>query len=188
MAKPNIVSIAVARRQSVDWLLGGIAVAGVAAVAVALVSQHVFGMEPCPWCVLQRLILLVLALVCLVALPWRGRTARVLAAGLGAALALAGMAAALWQHFVAARSDSCTVSLADRIVSGLRLDTLWPDVFFASAGCADATSNLLGVPFPFWSFGLFALMGAACALAIRQTLARQRAHPAAAFANRGPIQ
>lgn len=82
------------------------------------------------------------------------------------------MAAALWQHFVAARSDSCAVSLADRIVYGLHLDTLWPDVFFAGAGCANATANLLGVPFPLWSFGLFGLMGAACALAVRRTLAR----------------
>ena len=145
--------------------------AGVAAVTVALVSQHLFGMEPCPWCVLQRVIFLSMSLVCVVALPWRVRAVSLLAAGLGVLLALAGMAAALWQHFVAARSDSCAVSLADRIVSGLHLDTLWPDVFFAGAGCADATASLLGVPFPLWSLGLFALMGAACALAIRRTLA-----------------
>ncbi len=172
MASQNVAPMAAKRERDVLRLLGGVALAGIAAVAVALVSQHVFGMEPCPWCVFQRLILLIIALVCLVALPWRGRAARVVAAGLGSVLALVGMAAALWQHFVAARSDSCAVSLADRIVSGLHLDTLWPDVFFAGAGCADATANLLGVPFPFWSFGLFALIGAACALAIRRTLAR----------------
>ena len=32
------------------------AIAAFAAVAAALVSQHAFGMEPCPWCVLQRLV------------------------------------------------------------------------------------------------------------------------------------
>jgi hypothetical protein len=35
---------------------GAIALVALAAVGAALVSQHRFGMEPCPWCVLQRLI------------------------------------------------------------------------------------------------------------------------------------
>jgi protein dithiol:quinone oxidoreductase len=172
MASTNIASTAAERPRAVGPILGGVALTGVAAVAVALISQHVFGMEPCPWCVLQRVIFLSMSLLCVLALPWRVRAVSVLAAGLGVLLALAGMAAALWQHFVAARSDSCAVSLADRIVSGLHLDTLWPDAFFAGAGCADATASLLGVPFPLWSLGLFALMGAACALTIRRALAR----------------
>ena len=37
-------------------------------------------------------------------------------------LALSGIAAALWQHFVAAKSASCNLTLADKIISGLRLD------------------------------------------------------------------
>ena len=39
-------------------LVAGVALAGVGA---ALVSQHVFDMQPCPWCVLQRLIFVVIA-------------------------------------------------------------------------------------------------------------------------------
>jgi len=38
--------------------LAGMAVASFAAVGVALVAQHQFGVKPCPWCVLQRLIFL----------------------------------------------------------------------------------------------------------------------------------
>ena len=37
-------------------LLAAGVVVPLGAVALALVTQHVFGMQPCPWCVLQRLI------------------------------------------------------------------------------------------------------------------------------------
>ena len=40
-----------------------IALASLGAVAIALVSQHVFDMRPCAWCVFQRLIFLVIAAV-----------------------------------------------------------------------------------------------------------------------------
>jgi protein dithiol:quinone oxidoreductase len=76
-------------------------------------------------------------------------------------LAVAGMAAALWQHFVAVASDSCKLTLADRIVSGLRLDSLVPDVFQARASCADGAVKLLGVPYEFWSLALFAMLAVA---------------------------
>jgi disulfide bond formation protein DsbB len=132
------------------------ALASVAAVGVALVSQHVYGMEPCPWCVLQRALFVVIAVACLVGLALR-RTGALLVL----LLASAGMAAALWQHFVAAASDSCKLTLADRIVSGMKLDSLAPELFQARAGCADAAVKLLGVPYEFWSLAMFALLAVA---------------------------
>ena len=74
-------------------------------------------------------------------------------------LASAGAAAAAWQHFVAAKSASCNLTLADKIVSALKLDTLLPSVFSATASCADAAVNLLGVPYDFWALGTFAVLG-----------------------------
>jgi disulfide bond formation protein DsbB len=68
---------------------------------------------------------------------------------------------ALWQHFVAAASASCKLTLADRILQGLGLFELAPDVFVPTASCADAAVNMLGVPYAFWSMGLFLL----CAVA-----------------------
>ncbi|NLZ10040.1 MAG: disulfide bond formation protein B, partial [Alcaligenaceae bacterium] len=44
-------------------LLRLIALASLGAVVIALVSQHVFDMRPCAWCVFQRLIFLVIAVV-----------------------------------------------------------------------------------------------------------------------------
>jgi len=139
------------------WL-AGIAVLCVGAVAAALVSQHVFNMQPCPWCVLQRLIFLAIAAACVIGLLWRSTLGRRVGASLGTLLALCGIAAALWQHFKAAASASCNLTFADMVVSQwLGLDSLLPDVFSPRASCADAEVSLLGVPYDFWSLALFAI-------------------------------
>ncbi len=140
-------------------LLLGTVLIGLGSVAVALWTQHVLGMQPCPWCVLQRLILTVIALVALLGLAWRAATGTVTTALLILGLSLSGVAAALWQHFVAAASDSCKLTLAERIISGLGLDGSLPEVFQPRASCADAAVKLLGVPYEFWSLALFVLIG-----------------------------
>jgi disulfide bond formation protein DsbB len=145
--------------EAADRWLVGIALACLAAVGAALVSQHVFDMQPCPWCVLQRVIFLAVAIACVIGLLWRSRLGRRVGAALGLVLALCGIAAALWQHFKAAASASCNLTLADKIVSRwLQLDQVLPDVFEARASCADAAVSLLGVPYDFWSLALFALI------------------------------
>jgi disulfide bond formation protein DsbB len=71
------------------------------------------------------------------------------------------VAAALWLHFVAASSASCDLTLADRIIGDLGLDARFPDVFMATASCADAKVDLLGLPYEVWALALFVLIGAA---------------------------
>jgi protein dithiol:quinone oxidoreductase len=144
------------------YSLIGTALVCVAALALALVSQHRFGMQPCSWCVLQRVLFLSITLSCVLGLGlgWLWRKGLQLGAGLGFLLALCGVAAALWQHFKAAGSVSCNLTLADKIVSRwLQLDAALPQVFEARASCSDATMNLLGVPYDFWSMALFVLTG-----------------------------
>ena len=138
------------------------------AVVAALVSQHGFDMQPCPWCVLQRLIFAALALVAVLGLLWTSRLGRRVAASIGVVFAALGAAAALWQHVVAAKSASCNLTLADRIVSGLQLDALLPQVFAATASCADAAVQLFGVPYEYWSLGLFGALGIALVTALTQ--------------------
>ena len=142
-------------------LPAAVALVSLAAVGAALVSQHVFGMLPCPWCVLQRAVFVAIALACALAMLWRGSAGRVVSSMLVLLLALGGVAAALWQHFVAAASNSCNLTLADRIVAGLGLDALLPAVFQATASCADAAVDLVGVPYEFWSLALFIAVEAA---------------------------
>lgn len=154
-------------------LLAGTALACLGAVAAALVSQHVFDMQPCPWCVLQRVIFLAIALACGIGLLWRSRSGRLVSTGLALLLAFSGIAAAVWQHFQAAASASCNLTLADKIVSGfLQLDRLLPDVFSPRASCADAAVNLLGVPYDFWSLALFIAIDAVLTLVMITTLRR----------------
>ncbi|HPP82270.1 MAG TPA: disulfide bond formation protein B [Rubrivivax sp.] len=138
-----------------------------AAVALALYTQHGLGMMPCPWCVLQRLVFVVIALVVLPAalLPQRGL--RKGGALLAATLAVAGIAAALYQHFVAAASASCNLTLADRILSASGLDEAWPQVFAPWASCADAAVRLFGVPYEFYSLALFVAVALAAAWLLR---------------------
>ena len=153
-----------------------IALACLASVAGALYAQHVWAMEPCPWCILQRVIYLAIACVALLAatLPpgGVGRVATALSAGLVAALGLAGLAAALYQHLVAAKLPSCDLTLADRLVSSLGLDAWLPEVFEVRASCADAAVSLLGVPFELWSAALFGLIVVLATGLVRAVLRR----------------
>jgi protein dithiol:quinone oxidoreductase len=134
-----------------------------AAVGAALVTQHGFDMQPCPWCVLQRLIFVAIGLVALIGLTWCSALGQRVLPFVLLLLSASGIAAALWQHFVAAASNSCNLTLADRIISGLRLDALLPDVFQATASCADAAVSLFGLPYEFWSLALFIAIDAAAA-------------------------
>jgi protein dithiol:quinone oxidoreductase len=160
------------------WLVA-IAASSFGAVAVALVTQHVFDMQPCPWCVLQRLVFVAVGMLALAGLAWRSPLGQRALPLLLLLLCSAGIAAALWQHFVAAASASCNLTLADRIVSGLRLDALLPSVFQATASCAEAAVKLIGVPYEFWSLAMFIAIEAAALLLLVRVRTRsvgQAAH------------
>lgn len=143
-----------------------VALASAASVGAALVSQHVYGMQPCPWCVLQRLVFVLIALLALAGAAWPSAAAQRASAASVALLGAAGAAAALWQHFVAAASASCDLTLADKLMSALGLDAALPEVFAAFASCADAKVNLLGVPYEYWSLALFAAVAAVAVLLV----------------------
>jgi protein dithiol:quinone oxidoreductase len=163
-------------------VLLAIAAVSLGAVGAALVTQHVFDMQPCPWCVLQRLEFVTIGAVALVGLAWPSATGlRATLSGV-VALSVAGMATALWHHFVAVSSTSCNVTLADRIVSATGLDDLLPGVFQARASCADAAVKLFGVPYQLWSLTIrdHGIRGVAVAArTLQRKLALSRASTAA---------
>ena len=143
-----------ARRRPSWWVVLGLSVA---ALAAALISQHVYDMQPCAWCVLQRLIFVGTALAAVLGLLWRAAPGQILSALALLALSLCGVAAALWQHLVAASSTTCNLSWAEKFMHSLRLDNSLPDVFEARASCADAAVSLLGLPYVAYSLALFVL-------------------------------
>lgn len=153
------------------WLWIGAGTLPILAVGIALVTQHVLGMQPCPWCVLQRLIFLAIAATAWLGLALGPALPRRAMALLMLLLAAGGVAAALWQHFVAAASASCNLTLADRVMSGLGLDNLAPAVFAPYASCADAAATLLGLPYEFYSLTLFVMLAAVAARVLYRPVA-----------------
>jgi protein dithiol:quinone oxidoreductase len=136
-------------------------------VAAALVSQYVFDMLPCPWCILQRIIFLAIALVALVALLLPSRPLKLGLGVVGLALAASGVAAAIYQNRVAAQEFSCNLTLADRIISALGLESAVPFLFRISASCMEAAVDLLGLPYEAWSGMLFLIVGGVLILGMR---------------------
>ena len=142
-------------------LLWAMAAACAVALGLALAAQYGWDMRPCPWCVLQRLLFAVIGIVCAAGALVRSAATRRGVGVLSVLLAVGGVASALYQHLVAAATNSCNLTFADRIVSGMKLDALVPSVFSATASCAEAAVSVLGVPFAYWSLVLFVLLGAA---------------------------
>jgi disulfide bond formation protein DsbB len=142
-------------------LLAGMAGLSLLAVAAALYTQYAWAMQPCAWCVLQRLVFVAVAAAALLGLAMPGANGRRGAAALAMLLADLGLAAALWQHFVANRSASCNMSLADKVMGATGLDRTMPEVFAAYASCAEAKVDLAGLPYEWWSAALFTLLSLA---------------------------
>lgn len=139
-----------------------IALASLTAVAIALVSQHVFDMRPCAWCVFQRLIFLAIALVAGLASLGRPHGLLLRAGGLTTlALALGGVISAWYQYSVAAQMFSCDRTFADRFMVESGLDAAVPWLFGIYATCMDARVHLLGVEYALWGLALFALLAVA---------------------------
>lgn len=139
--------------------LSAVALLAFGAIALAVVLQHGFDYEPCPWCTLQRLIYLLIGLAAVLAMLLRRSRAVALAiAAIVPVASIAGAFAAWHQHSVAALSDSCALTFADRFMGALWLPDLWPAMFEARARCDEANLPWLGVPFALWSLAMFVLL------------------------------
>ncbi|WP_322994946.1 disulfide bond formation protein B [Castellaniella sp.] len=139
-----------------DKILQFVAFLCLAAVGFALVSQYAFDMRPCAWCVLQRLILLAIAAVCiLTGTGWGSAWVRRLGAALAAALSISGIVAAWYQYTVASQAFSCAQTFADTFITQSGLDAALPWLFGIYATCADARVSLLGMEYALWGLLLF---------------------------------
>ncbi|RZT97920.1 disulfide bond formation protein B [Rivibacter subsaxonicus] len=156
-------------------VLALVALVAVSAVGAALVSQHVFDMKPCPWCIFQRVVFLAIALAAFIGWISKPRGITVASATAVLLLALGGVAAAVFQNRVAALDSSCALTFADRFLFATGLESSLPYLFQVTATCMEAASyRLLGLPFEVWSGLLFVLIALAAALVLRGTLAPPR--------------
>lgn len=151
------------RSIGVTQRFAAMALACAIALGLALAAQYGFEMRPCPWCILQRLIFIVIGGVCLLGAFVGARSARFAFAGVTVILALLGISAALWQHNVAAKSSSCNLTLADKVLNALGVEALAPSLFQVTANCADSAVRVFGVAFEHWSLALYLLLAIAAA-------------------------
>ena len=138
-------------------LLTAIAVACFGLLAFAWFLQY--GPErqqPCPLCVLQRYVYILIGLTALVGV-WQQRIGYAIGAAMFAALG-AGLAA--WHTFKGATMLSCQRDPIGEFVNSLPTANWFPEYFFANGGCADQYF-VFGVLMQVWSLicfvGLFAV-------------------------------
>ena len=127
-------------------------------VAAGMELQHLLRLAPCPLCIFQRLLYLVIGLVALAGVMLPG--GRLLWSAMIAALAAGGVAVAGYQSWMQAfplLATECGYSdpnLIERLVDWLGMQ--WPDLFLATGFCTSREWEFLGLSMANWSFLVFA--------------------------------
>jgi len=140
-------------------------------VAVGMELQHLLRLAPCPLCIFQRLIYLVIGLVALAGVLLPG--GRLLWSVLIAALASGGVAVAGYQTWMQAfphLANECSYSdpnAIERLVDWLGME--WPSLFLATGFCTSRDWEFLGLSMANWSLLVFAgIVGYAALLFLRR--------------------
>lgn len=140
------------------WPLLALTSALVALTSLGLTAW--LDLSPCHLCIFQRLLFMVMTLLALVAMP--RNLFGLLAAGLFAATAVAGIATATYQSWLQLQpldTISCIggeMGPIERLVEWLGLQS--PDLFMASGFCEDTELVILGLSLANWALLTFAAM------------------------------
>lgn len=129
-----------------------------AAVIIAVALQIQWNVYPCSLCIAQRYLFLALGLTAILRYavpavldkPWR------VTQGL---IGIAGLAVAAKNLYVlVVPSPTCGRDSLSEFLNELPSALHWPTVFEATGMCSDPIPPVAGIPFPAWSFALFALL------------------------------
>jgi disulfide bond formation protein DsbB len=143
-------------------IVGFLACAGM--MGYALFAQHVLLLDPCPLCVFQRIAVISLGIVFLIAaLHNPGGQGRFLYTVLIALAAGAGMAVSGWhvrlQNLPADEVPACGPGF-DYIIDAFPLADALKMIFSGSGECASIDWQFLGLSMPAWVFIAVAVTGA----------------------------
>jgi disulfide bond formation protein DsbB len=140
-------------------------------VAASMELQHLLRLAPCPLCIFQRLLYMVIGLVALAGVLLPG--GRLLWSALIAALASGGVAVAGYQTWMQAfplLATECGYSdpnLIERLVDWLGMQ--WPSLFLATGFCTSRDWEFLALSMANWSLLVFAgIVGYAALLFMRK--------------------
>jgi len=135
-----------------------------ALMGYALYAQHILGLEPCPLCIFQRVAVILLGMVFLVAaLHGPGRAGRSVYALLVFTAAAAGAGVAgrhLWlQSLPPERVPACGPGL-DYMLEAFPFTEMLQTVLSGSGECAQVDWRFLGLAMPAWVLISVVLLGA----------------------------
>jgi disulfide bond formation protein DsbB len=144
------------------WLLACGSALCAAMMATALYFQHVKGLEPCPLCIIQRVIVIALGVVMLVAAVHNpARVGRRLYGALIVLIAAAGVGVAgrhVWlQSLPPDQVPECGPGLEYLLNTFPLVETL-EMVFKGSGECAEVLWTFLGLSIPGWTLVMFTAM------------------------------
>jgi protein dithiol:quinone oxidoreductase len=139
----------------------------VAILGFGLYLQHVDHLDPCPWCVVQRLLFIAVGLISLVAALHRpGPLMATFYAMLGAATALGGAVAAGYHIYLQAdesRANACAGSAVERFLDQTDIGSWIPPLLQYDGPCTLAPWSFIGLSIPEWSLICFIALGVALA-------------------------
>lgn len=156
-------------------LLAGIGIAALLLVAAGLVVGEWFKLSPCPLCIFQRLLYLLVALFVLLGVAlFRHALLRRVLVGVSFIAAVGGIATASYQTWLQSQPVSpfeCGFgdpNLVERLVDWL--GQLWPAMFLATGACSSKEWSFLGLSMANWSIVCFGALGIALVPMLRRRL------------------
>lgn len=140
-------------------------------VAVGMELQNLLRLAPCPMCIFQRVLYLLIGALALLGFLWP--VARLFWGGLIGLLALLGAGVAAYQTWMQAFPELATEcgyaepNLMERLVDWLGMQ--WPSMFLATGFCASRDWVFLGMSMANWSLLVFiGIIGYAALLFLRK--------------------
>lgn len=159
----SALALLILPRRRLAYLLGCLVCVGLTAWALWL--QFGLGLEPCPLCVFQRVAVVAMGLVFLVAASHNpGPIGAIVYAGLAFVVGAVGAGLAGWHVWIQAQPKGALASCGTSL--SYMLETLPPSeligrVLKGSGDCADPGWLFLGLAVPSWTFVFFVAMAAA---------------------------
>jgi disulfide bond formation protein DsbB len=144
-------------------------------LAFALYLQHWKGLDPCPWCVVQRLGFMLVGLIALVgAIHGPAKPGIAIYAIGGLVAAAAGAAAGTYHVYLQAdpvRASKCIGSPVELMLDRLQIGKLAPSLLQYDGPCTLKPWSFLGLSIPEWSLAWFLILALAF-VAIARTARR----------------
>ena len=155
------------QRLSYRLVSGLLVLASIIGMSFALYLEHVQGLNPCPLCVFQRVGLIAMGLIALIAFLHHPKSVL-----FKRFYALLESLAMLWSAGVAVRHvwlqtlppsevPSCGPGL-NYLIDALPLKMVLQQVLSGSGECAEIDWTLLGLSLPIWSLAFFVVLLAIC--------------------------